>query len=101
MDMASTQPASQPVEVVGRISKDEARRIANFNVIMTLGDRLYVSGMELCADTGRPFWRAIVSQAGTRKRVGEIHIDVDAPEGEGVTWHPDTESESNNRKDGA
>jgi hypothetical protein len=92
--MASTQPTSPLTEVVFRISKDQARRIINFNILMTLGDGLYVSGMELCSEaadlagakSAKPFWRASVSQKGTDKRIGEMQIDVDAESGEGVRW---------------
>ncbi len=97
--MASPQPTRQTAELVGGITRAEARRLASFYLLMVVGDALYVSDMELCTSEGKPLWRMTVSHKGTRERMGELHMD--AQTGEGVKWYPDSSTESNHNKDGA
>jgi hypothetical protein len=99
MNMASTQPTSQSAEPVVGISRDDARRRANFYLLMVMGDALYVSGMDISISEGKRVWRATVLHRATRERVGELHLDAET--GEEMTWYPDATGESNDHRDGA
>lgn len=86
-------------DLVDCISEGEARRIANFNLLMTLGSALYIQKMTPSLSEPRPMWHIIIAHGGTRERVGELHID--AQTGRDVTWHPDAAAESEVHECGA
>ena len=69
-----------------KISEEQAQWIAEFNVLMTLGNALYISEVRYCPGTGT--WCAVVSHGKTQQRVGEFQIpdQEEAP----VEWLPDS-----------
>jgi hypothetical protein len=70
----------------GAISEEQVRWIADFNVMMTLGDGMVVSVVELAEIDGESVWRARVINSSTGHQTGELHIDPCT--GQNVTWHP-------------
>jgi len=70
---------------ISEISEEEARWIADFNIMLTLGDAMYISLLERIEIGGNRIWVAEVAYPDG-KVAGELHID--AGTGQNVTWHP-------------
>jgi hypothetical protein len=81
MTSVSTHPQTESL-----ISADQARWIAEFNIMMTLGDGMQVSVLEHAAIDGGLYWRAEIVYSATGRLAGELRID--ASTGKNVTWHP-------------
>jgi hypothetical protein len=80
-------PISTPVNSLNSaVTAEQVRWIADFNVMMTLGDGLTVSALDLARIEGESIWRAEVVYSATGKPAGELHIDPST--GQNVTWHP-------------
>lgn len=84
-------PARAPVHDATQqptpMSREEARKVANFYIVMNLGDALLPAEMELREIEGRPVWWVVVVHRRTRRRFGVLHIAVSGTKR--VTWHPE------------
>jgi len=56
------------------IPREEARKAANFYIMMKLGDALCPAEMELLEIEAEPVWRVTVVHRRTQRRFGELHV---------------------------
>jgi hypothetical protein len=80
--------AIQPASLT--MSHEEARKVANFYIVMKLGDALCPAEMKLHDVEGAQVWCVAVVHRRTRRRFGVLHIAASGAKH--VTWHPEPDS---------